>query len=206
MTEKKERRPPHRLSADLPQHWLHAPVYWSLSDRAWRLHTHAHMWAIGRTNGFIPQDVLSLLMPGADAEREAAAQELTSAGLWVAVTAGWEIPRWRETQSTPEEIQRNREGNRRRQQEWRDRQAETVTEDVTRYVTPNETAHVGKGRVGDTRTGSTTYSPVTNPSTNGENFLCAICKRGMSHAARAHSLRVNGGETICDPCTAEPVF
>lgn len=97
-----------RLSADLPQHWLHDPTYWNLSDSAWRLHTHALMWAIGRTNGEIPQSMLTMLLPGSDADRTRAAQELVDAGQWADTEIGWVLPDWDEHQSTIETITNNR--------------------------------------------------------------------------------------------------
>jgi hypothetical protein len=80
-----------RLSADLPQHWLHDPVFWQLTDRAWRLYTHALMWAIGRTDGEIPSQMLSSLLPGSDEDRDLAVKELVSARLWECTPDGWRI-------------------------------------------------------------------------------------------------------------------
>jgi hypothetical protein len=97
-----------RLSADLPQHWLHDPVFWQLTDRAWRLYTHALMWAIGRTDGEIPSQMLSSLLPGSDEDRDLAVKELVSARLWECTPDGWRIPNWVEHQSTIEQINNQR--------------------------------------------------------------------------------------------------
>ena len=199
MTGKKGRR--KRLSADLPQHWLHDPVYWSLSDRAWRLHTHAHMWAIGRTDGFISEDMLTMLLPGTDAERELALKELLGSGLWARKTGGWQIPRWRDTQSTVKEI----ENNRRREREKKQRQRANVPpgtprRDSPREVPPGSTERHGTAR--STRTGSTTSRSVTNPGTNGEGFSCSECERPVSALQHAGSLR-RLGRTLCSRCASD---
>jgi hypothetical protein len=108
VTENAERRR-KRLSADLPQHWLREPPYWSLSNRAWRLHTHALMWAIGRTNGMIPEHMITTLLRCSDAQRLDAAAELVDAGLWKHTTDGWRVVDWNDSQSTVEQIDHNRE-------------------------------------------------------------------------------------------------
>jgi hypothetical protein len=137
-----------RLSADLPQHWLHDPMYWSLTDRAWRLHTHAHMWAIGRTDGFIPDSMLSMLLAGSDSDRELALKELVSAGLWLPVTGGWQIPRWHDTQASVEEI----ENHRKRWREKKQRQRANVPGGTTQGDSPggvrNVTSRQGLGPQG----------------------------------------------------------
>jgi hypothetical protein len=147
------------------------------------------------------------LLGGLDADREQAVKELTSAGLWLLVPGGWEIPRWRETQSTIEEIEHNRENNRGRQQRYRKRQAEAVTQDVTRDVTRDVTGVVGKGREGqgrDSRTGSSTYRYVTNPRTEEENGnLCENCRmRAVSDSLRAET-RHKFGRVLCSACAPE---
>jgi hypothetical protein len=107
-----------RLSADLPQHWLHAPEWFCLSDRAWRLHTHALMWAIGRTDGFIPEDMLGILIRGTWEDLQGVLKELATAGHWEMVPGGWQVTRWELSQSTVEEIENNRrrERNKKRRQ------------------------------------------------------------------------------------------
>jgi hypothetical protein len=105
-----------RLSADLPQHWLHDQQFWTLSDRAWRLLTHALMWAVGRTDGQIPASMLSMLLPGTDQGRQAAADELVAAGVWADDPIGWRFVDWEGSQSTVEEIGPHRA-------KWRDKKA-----------------------------------------------------------------------------------
>jgi hypothetical protein len=110
-----------RLSADLPQHWLHDPRYFGLSDRAWRLHTHALMWAIGRTDGFIPRDILRVLMPqGRDLARRTV-PELVRACVWAEAPAlgGWQIVEWELSQSTVGEIEKRRLREREKKQRQR---------------------------------------------------------------------------------------
>lgn len=123
-----------RLAADLPQHWLHDPAYWTLTDRAWRLHTHGLMWAIGRTDGHIPQDMLSMLLPGSDADREIAVKDLEAAGRWKRVTGGWLITGWEQSQSTVAEI----ENNRRREREKKRRQRASPDSAVPPGTPPGE--------------------------------------------------------------------
>jgi hypothetical protein len=111
-------RPRKRLSANLPQHWLHDPDYWCMSDAEWRLHTHGLMWAIGRTDGYIPAGMLAMLLPGSDADRDKALAGLPDAGRWLARPDGWQIAGWESSQSTVEEIHNNR----RREREKKARQ------------------------------------------------------------------------------------
>jgi hypothetical protein len=113
------RRQYKRLSADLPQQWLHALPYWDLSDRAWRLHTHALMWAIGRTNGTLPESIVPTLLHCTATELQAALAELTSAGLWHRTADGWLVIDWAASQSTVEQIEHNRKLNRERVRQHR---------------------------------------------------------------------------------------
>jgi hypothetical protein len=131
----------HRLGADLPQHWLLDPAYRRLSDAAWRLHTHALMWAIGQTNGLIPDDILPVL--GGEGRR-AAIEELMAFGHWVPVTGGWQVARWAETQNTVAEI----EGNRRREREKKQRQRSARSGDLhTEPVPPGRPQGESRGGV-----------------------------------------------------------
>lgn len=123
-----------RLSADLPQHWLHDPAWWSLPDAAWRLHTHGLMWAIGRTDGHIPHTMLTMLLPGSDADRDLAVKALLDAGHWRAVPDGWQITDWDESQSTVEQITARRTNARERQARHRSQAESPVTSDVTNGV------------------------------------------------------------------------
>jgi len=113
-----------RLSADLPQNWLHDPKYWLLSSEAWRLHTHGLMWCIGRTDGEVPTEMLTLLLPGSDEDRSDALKELLTAKHWTPTSTGWRIQDWTDTQSTVKQINDGRRANATRQAQWRKRQAE----------------------------------------------------------------------------------
>jgi len=127
MTEPQRRS--KRLSADLPQNWLHDPLYWGLSDAAWRLLTHALMWSIGRTDGHIPAGMLPVLSPGDNPGDSpgtspgpaAAAAELCAAGIWRAAPGGWRVTDWAATQSTCEQIENNRRRERGKKQRQRAR-------------------------------------------------------------------------------------
>ncbi len=109
--EKPQRR--KRLSADLPQNWLHDPAWWGLSGDAWRLHTHALMWCIGRTDGEIPDFMLMILLPDPLGVADAAA-ELVDAGHWERTEAGWRVLFWEDSQSTVEQIENRRKYERRK--------------------------------------------------------------------------------------------
>ena len=149
-----------RLSADLPQHWLHDPAYWNLSDAAWRLHTHALMWAIGRTDGQIPLSMLTMLLPGTDADRARAAQELVDAGRWADTETGWALPDWDEHQSTVEVIDNNR--RRERDKKRRQRSTDDVPQVVPPGTPPGEsTGGVRNGTAGHVK-GEVLDPPVSN--------------------------------------------
>jgi hypothetical protein len=111
-----------RLSADLPRNWLFATRYRNLSDRAWRLHTHALMWAIGETDGLIGEDFLPLLVSGDWHEQRKPVDELVKARLWDRVTGGWQLTDWEASQSTVEQIEANRAAVRKRVARFRERQ------------------------------------------------------------------------------------
>ena len=110
MTDEKPPARRKRLSADLPQAWLHDPVWWDLTDRAWRLHTHALMWCIGRTDGEIPESMLTVLLP----DPLEAAAELVDAGHWERTDTGWKVLSWEASQSTVEQIENRRAYERRK--------------------------------------------------------------------------------------------
>lgn len=111
-----------QLSADLPRCWLTDPVYRDLSDQAWRLHTHALMWCIGQTDGFIGENHLPMLAPGDWHEQRKPVDELVRAGLWARVTGGWQVTGWQDSQSTMAQIEGNRAAVRKRMARLRERQ------------------------------------------------------------------------------------
>jgi hypothetical protein len=82
------------------------------------MHTHALMWAIGRTDGEIPFSMLTMLLPGSDADRDRAVRELLAAGHWTDTPTGWRLPGWTDTQSTVAQVENNRrrERNKKRRQ------------------------------------------------------------------------------------------
>jgi hypothetical protein len=108
-----------RLSADLPQHWLLDPTYRRLPDEAWRLLTHSLMWAIGQTDGFIPEDMLPALMDGSPEERQRAVRRLSRAGIWARAPGGWQFAEWEASQSTVAEIENRRSRDREKKQKQR---------------------------------------------------------------------------------------
>lgn len=115
-------RRPKQLSADLPRNWLTDPAYRGLSDRAWRVHTHALMWCIGQTDGFVAEEYLPLLAAGDWPEQRKPVDELVRAGRWVRVTGGWQVRDWEASQSTVEQVESNREAARKRMARFRERQ------------------------------------------------------------------------------------
>jgi len=153
----------NRISADLPQHWLHSPSYRKLSDRAWRLHTHALMWAIGQTDGHIPEDALDLFIGNTWTweQRREAVKELIGAGKWKRVTGGWDICDWEATQTSLAQI----EGLRRK---WRDdkaRQRKAAT-----ALTSADTRTVHGGHPVDSPVDDIRQGKARAPSTNSNQI------------------------------------
>jgi hypothetical protein len=184
----------NRISADLPQHWLHDPAYRKLSDRAWRLHTHALMWAIGQTDGHIPEDSLDLFLGNTWAweEQRAAAKELVDAGKWKRVTGGWDIPGWQTSQSTVAQIEsarRNwRESKRRQRKSAQAGGVSTVdsTEDSTEDSTgdspqwtppgspPGSPPEIRKARKGKAEQQPPDAPPRARAREGGDRPPCAV--------------------------------
>lgn len=123
-----EPTPYRRLCADLPRDWLLKVQFMRLSHAAWRMYTYGLMWAIGETDGDIPRDVLALLLPGTDEDRQLALKELLDAGLWVEISTGWRFPDWLKHQSSVAQIERNREKARLKKQQQRSRQVPRGTD------------------------------------------------------------------------------
>lgn len=192
MTDAPGRR--KRLSADLPQNWLHDPLYWGLSDAAWRLHTHALMWAIGRTDGHIPARMSPVLSPGTSPERDAAVAELCAAGVWHSAPGGWQVTDWPATQSTCEQI----ENNRRRERDKKRRQRASVPQGTPPRESPEGVRH------GTARKSSSKGSEVKQgaPRNGHEEHTCADCGRPVS-AMGAAQTRARLGRVLCSACSRD---
>lgn len=115
-------------------------------------------------------------------------------------------------QSTAEEVSRYREGARRRQKEYRDRQRDGRGVDVTDDVTRNVTAHVGSGS-SHSRTEKSAYESrdVTNVVTHnadspfcakhptGTSDPCGACARARTALeARENRLTIRGWDCTVD--------
>ncbi|WP_027944247.1 hypothetical protein [Amycolatopsis taiwanensis] len=75
----------------------------------------------GLTNGFVPDYVLPRLLPGA----VKLASKLVAAGLWVRAENGYQFHDWLDHNPTAEREKERKANNRRRQQEYRERQKNT---------------------------------------------------------------------------------
>jgi hypothetical protein len=141
--------------ARLPGHFLNMPRFDELSDAAVRVLVCSLMWSAEQgTDGAIPARYLRLLHP--DGKRPEAFAELVRAGFWQESDFGYEMPGWSTwlRQSTAEQVERYRAGNRMRQQAKRDRahnaaikaaNTRHVTRDVSRDVGEGEGEGTGKG-------------------------------------------------------------
>lgn len=138
--------------ARLPSRWLLHPTYEALSDRAWRVHTSALMWACEQgTDGEIPARTLRLLHPDGGTTEDA--RELIASGLWKETDAGWLVTDWGKSQSLAADVERQRERNRLKQRAHRERVAAASQpgdnpDDVTGYVS-GESLRQGEARRGE---------------------------------------------------------
>lgn len=201
-----------RLSADLPQHWLHHPGYWALSDAAWRMHTHSLMWAIGRTDGFIPDAMLPTLLAGTDAGRAAAAGELADAGLWAAVPGGWQVCGWEDSQSTVAQIEANRE----RERDKKRRKRASVPGGTPGGTAPGDDpggVRHGKGNDKNALRGTENFDPQPQAGPQPDAALrlvangtpaaprCELCDAAVSVL---RSAQCQPGAVVCVRCETEP--
>lgn len=184
------------VDARLPAEWLGSIRIDKLSDRAFRILAGALMWCNGQgTDGVIPARYTKYLHP--DGDDLGAFRELEDAGIWRRADDGYVLPGWSEElrQSTAEEVERYREGARRRQKAYRDRQrdagsnAASVTRDGRREVTAN----VGQGRLRGSvgasayATGDETHhvtrnapSPYCAKHPGGTRQPCGACARARA--------------------------
>lgn len=201
------------VDARLPAEWLGSIRIDNLSDRAFRVLAGALMWCNGQgTDGTIPARYAKYLHPdGDDAE---AFDELVRAGLWERDGDGFRLVGWSTAlrQSTAEEVSRYREGARRRQKEYRDRQRGGRRVDATGDVTRNGMAHVGSGS-SNARTKKSAYASrdVTNVVTHnadspfcakhptGTSDPCGACARARTALeARENRLTIRGWDCTVD--------
>jgi hypothetical protein len=172
--------------ARFPERWLNDRRVLRLSGDAFRLFMFSLAWSVAnRTDGVIERDDLALV-PGGHMPELAGA--LVSSGLWLRRGDGWLVASFEETQTTAADLDalaRGRRTQRDRQRRYRAHSAgdhslcagrpcasEPVTRDSTRDV-PRHTPRTGQARPGNTRTGSTSYSSVTNISTDGSGVFPA---------------------------------
>jgi hypothetical protein len=103
-----------RLDDMLPVH----PKIRALSDSAFRLYISAICWSsLHRTDGRVPADQLRFV---SDVRRsQVCANQLVQAGLWETADGGWRIHDYLEYQPSAEQVTRERELKRRRQERWR---------------------------------------------------------------------------------------
>lgn len=190
------------VDARLPAEWLGSIRIDNLSDRAFRVLAGALMWCNGQgTDGAVPDRYTKYLHP--DGDDPAAFEELVTAGLWEHVDDGYHLLGWTSSlrQSTAEEVERYREGARRRQKEYRDRQrAETVAappprtisarvaRDVTHNAARDVTANVGSGSSTETEKKTRAYAtPATTAHVthNADSPFCAKHPDGTSEPCGA---------------------
>jgi len=215
------------VDARLPAEWLGSIRIDNLTDRAFRVLAGALMWCNGQgTDGSVPARYTRYLHP--DGDDPAAFDELEQAGLWERVDDGYCLIGWTSTlrQSTAEEVERYREGARRRQKEYRDRQraadATRVgpravggkrTRDVTHNATGEVTAHVGPGSSTRSKRNSGAYatrettahvthnanSPFCTKHPNGTSEPCGACARARTALEASQSrLTIRGWDCTVD--------
>ncbi|MFE4727383.1 hypothetical protein [Microbacterium sp. NPDC056736] len=214
------------VDARLPAEWLGSIRIDNLSDRAFRVLAGALMWCNGQgTDGAVPARYPRYLHP--DGDDPAAFEELERAGLWEHTDDGYHLVGWTSAlrQSTAEEVERYRDGARRRQKEYRDRQrATTATSpprgiggrsrpDVTHNATRDVTANVGSGSLTEamkqksayaTRdaTGHVTHnadSPFCAKHPGGTSEPCGACARARTaQEARQNRLTIRGWDCTVD--------
>lgn len=213
------------VDARLPAEWLGSIRIDSLSDRAFRVLAGALMWCNGQgTDGEIPARYTKYLHP--DGDDAAAFEELVRAGLWEHGDDGYRLVGWASTlrQSTAEEVERYREGSRRRQKEYRDRQrlataapppaslGERATRDVTHNGLRDVTAHVGSGSSNPTKKrraygardamDEVTHnadSPFCAKHPGGTSEPCGACARARTALeARQNRLTIRGWDCTVD--------
>jgi hypothetical protein len=199
--------------------WLHTPRFDDLSNEAWRLFTLAMMWSNEQgTDGVVPVRYLKVLHPSVDPER---ISELETAGLVDITDEEIRFGEWSRDlgQSTAQEVEGRRENARKRQREWRERQAVksgSETDDVTRDVT----RYVGTGLGSEAKANPEAYvtrneTCPKHPVDNGEK--CGTCMRirldrearrpaagGEDRAIAARCKReghlFNAGDLYCNRC------
>lgn len=82
------------------------------------------------TDGALPRHMIGTF--GAQARD---AKRLVKVGLWVETSDGYQFHEWGMMQPSKVDVEAERAANRKRQQEWRDRKRNGVTDDVTNEVT-----------------------------------------------------------------------
>jgi len=215
------------VDARLPAEWLGSIRIDNLSDRAFRVLAGALMWCNGQgTDGSVPSRYTKYLHP--DGDDPAAFDELEQAGLWEHVDDGYLLVGWANAlrQSTAEEVERYREGARRRQKDYRDRQRAVVvdrpgprsirgeaTRDVTHDATGDVTPHVGSGSSRQSKMKSGAYatrettahvtdnadSPFCTKHPNGTSEPCGACARARTALeARENRLTIRGWDCTVD--------
>lgn len=141
--------------------WLANMRFDDLTDAAWRVFTKGLMWcAENGTNGKLPKRYLHTLHPEGD--QPAAYDQIAAKGLWEKTVDGYQFLDWAGDlgQSTEAQVKAYKEGNRKRQADFRAKQKEAgqvsfspTDRDVTRDVTGGVTRDVGKGKGSGDRNG-----------------------------------------------------
>jgi hypothetical protein len=87
------------------------PKVLGLSDVAYRLHVQSLNWAVARsTDGKVPEIALVVALPAhRPRQREQAAVELESAGLWIRNGVGWYIHDFEDYQDTKADLEARRQ-------------------------------------------------------------------------------------------------
>jgi hypothetical protein len=215
------------VDARLPAEWLGSIRIDNLSDRAFRVLAGALMWCNGQgTDGAVPARYTKYLHP--DGDDPAAFDELEQAGLWKHLDDGYRLVGWSSAlrQSTAEEVERYREGARRRQKEYRDRQrgapatspppratSGRATRDVTHNAARDVMANVGSGSLTPTDKKRSAYrtrdatdhvtddadSPFCAKHPGGTSEPCGACARARTALeARQNRLTINGWDCTVD--------
>ena len=199
--------------ARFPERWLNNAQLQSVSASAYRLYGNALMWAVAnRTDGHLPSTALAMI-PHATKED---AGELETVSLWLDDGAGgWLIVGYEHTQTTraqleaAEQARAHERDKKARQRKHKAGDHSLCGDDC--LVSPGTDPGTSPGKTQDrpgqartTRTGSTTSSSVTNPSTNDETVYCADCKVVPVGVMGQAVTRKAFGRVLCSACSREP--
>jgi hypothetical protein len=140
-------------NANLPDRWLLEPLFDSLSDTAWRVHTFALMWSNQQgTDGHLPATSLRYLYPTTVPRN--AIEELVNVKLWKRVgSSEFLILDWAGTQTPAAVVEAQRQRKKANQQASRARRKTPSNQESSPDSSPVTSPVAGKTRPDETRPG-----------------------------------------------------